>query len=90
MEIEYDETKRRWTLQNRQLDFADARKVFEALELELEDDRIDYGERRILSFGKIDERSVAVVWTPRANSRRIISMRHVHDREIDARRRALD
>ena len=91
MRIEYDEAKRQWTLEERGLDFLDAVKVFEALEMELVDDRFPYGEIRIISFGQIDDRPVAVVWTSKGeNVRRVISMRHVHDREIKARRRAMD
>ena len=91
MKIEYDHAKRDWTLQNRGLDFEDALEVFSTLEMELVDDRFDYGEVRIITFGQIASRSVAMVWTPKdLETRRIISMRHVHDREIEARRRALD
>ena len=90
MKIEYDEAKRKWTLKNRGLDFEDAAKIFAATDIFLEDDRIDYGETRYISFGVIDDRPVAVVWTPRGDSKRIISMRHVHEREIEARLRALD
>lgn len=91
MKIEYDDAKRDWTLLNRGLDFEDASKVFSSLEMELVDDRFDYGEERIITFGQIANRFVAVVWTPKDyETRRIISMRHVHDREIEARRRALD
>ena len=91
MELEYDAQKRLWTLRERGLDFADATWVFESVELELIDDRFDYGEVRMISFGQIGNRPVAVVWTEKGkDQRRIISMRHVHDREIEARRRSMD
>lgn len=90
MKLEWDETKRQATLQLRGLDFADALIVFSSSELELEDDRKDYGEKRLITFGFIGGRPVAMVWTPRGINRRIISMRHVHDDEIEARKRALD
>ncbi len=90
MKIAYDELKRQWTLRERGLDFADASKVFEASYLEFLDDRHDYGEDRYIVYGELDGRAVAIVWTLRNDTRRIISMRHVHDEELKARRKALD
>jgi uncharacterized protein len=90
MRVEFDETKPQKTLQERGLDFLDAPKVFATGYFEFEDDRFDYGEKRFIVFGFLTERAVAVVWTPRPNARRIISMRHVHDEEFEARKKALD
>ena len=90
MDISFDEAKRRWTLDHRELDFADTPRVFEGPHFDLIDDSKDYGELRILTYGELDGRSVTVVWTPRGKTRRIISMRHVHAEEINRRRRTLD
>lgn len=90
MEISYDEAKRLRTLKERGLDFEDAPRVFAAPHFDLADDRKDYGEERYLTFGMLDGRHVSIVWTPRDNGRRIISMRHVHEEEIIARKKALD
>ncbi len=90
MKIVFDEAKRQTTLNVRGLDFADAAEVFATSYLEFEDDRFDYGEVRYITFGFVDSRAVAMVWTQRDNGRRIISMRHVHEEELEARRRALD
>ena len=90
IEIEYDEAKRLKTLQERGLDFNDAPIVFASSFMVLEDDRTDYGEARQITFGFLNDRLVAVVWTDRGQSRRINSMRHAHDSEIEARKRALD
>lgn len=90
MEITYDEAKRLKTLEERGLDFEDAPRVFAAPHFDLVDDRKDYGEDRYLTFGILDERHISIVWTPRNNGRRIISMRHVHEEEIIARKRAMD
>lgn len=90
MHVEFDEAKRLKTLTERGLDFRDASRVFDGVWLEIVDDRFDYGERRIVSFGELDDRAVAIVWTWRNGIRRIISMRHVHAEELEARRRALD
>ncbi|MGQ3178083.1 MAG: BrnT family toxin [Blastomonas fulva] len=58
--------------------------------IEIPDDRFVYGEDRIVSFGELDGRAVAIVWTGRGYKRRMISMRHVHAEELENRRRALD
>lgn len=54
------------------------------------DDRFEYGEKRFTSYGELDGRAVAMVWTWRGDARRIISMRHEHAEELENRRRALD
>ena len=90
MKISFDEAKRQLTLRERGLDFADAAKVFAGKFLEFVDDRFDYGEARFVAYGEVDGRMVAVVWTPREEGRRIISMRHVHDEEIRAREGSMD
>ena len=46
-----------------------------------QDDRQDYGELRFITAGWLDERLVVLAWTPRGTARRIISMRHCHERE---------
>jgi uncharacterized protein len=90
MKIEFDEAKRQKTLQERGLDFLDAPQVFATGYLQFEDDRFEYGEARYIVFGYLGARPVAVVWTPREKAHRIISMRHVHDEELEARKRTLD
>ncbi len=90
MKIEYDDEKRQLTLELRGLDFEDAVKVFANDHFDIPDERQDYGEPRILTFGWLLNRAVAIVWTPRGRSRRIISMRHIHAQELETRRRALD
>ena len=47
----------------------------------LADERRDYKEPRFITVGKLNGRMVVVVWTPRGNSRRIISMRKCNERE---------
>lgn len=90
MNISYDETKRQKTLLERGLDFADAPKVFGGEHFDLIDDKEDYGEIRYLTFGFFEGRAVTVVWTPRNEGRRIISMRYVHADELEKRKRSLD
>jgi uncharacterized DUF497 family protein len=64
------------------LDFADAALVFKGDVLNIEDNRNDYGENRIVSVGFLYERMVLITWTQRGESRRIISMRKANEREI--------
>jgi uncharacterized DUF497 family protein len=42
---------------------------------------MDYGETRYITIGFLDERMVVLVWTPRGDIHRIISMRKANDRE---------
>ena len=49
--------------------------------LTVEDDRRDYGEDRFITVGFLDETMVVLVWTPRDEAYRIISMRKTNERE---------
>ena len=82
MRVEYDPEKRAETLRKRGLDLAEAGRVFDDPILTIEDDREDYGETRFVTVGRISGRVHFVVWTPRGEARRIISMRKANGREI--------
>jgi uncharacterized DUF497 family protein len=84
MEITYDPEKRAKTLAERELNFEDAVQVFAGPTIELVDDRHDYGEVRWVSYGLLNGRMVALVWTARDGVRHIISMRKANDRERHA------
>jgi uncharacterized DUF497 family protein len=79
--ITCDPAKRLQTLQERGLDMRRAGEVFAGLHLTRADDRFEYGESRYVTAGWLDSRLVVFVWTPRGSARRIISMRHCHERE---------
>jgi uncharacterized DUF497 family protein len=81
MRISFDPAKRALTLAERGLDFLDAPEVFEGVTAEAEDVRQDYGETRIIYFGRLRGRLVQIVYTPRGAVRHIISMRKANDRE---------
>ena len=83
MQIEFDPDKRDKTLTERGLDFARAGEVFAGVNVTAEDARFDYGEPRFITAGVLDSRMVVVVvvWTPRGEARRIISMRKANERE---------
>jgi uncharacterized DUF497 family protein len=82
MRIIFDSGKREKALVERGLDFGRSREVFEGVSVTKDDDRRDYGECRRVTVGYLDGRVVVVVWTPRGEARRIISMRKANEREI--------
>jgi uncharacterized DUF497 family protein len=82
MKIEFDADKRARTQIERGLDFARAAEVFAGRTLTRIDDRQDYGEDRFTTAGWLDNRIVVMVWTPRGEGRRIISMRKANEREV--------
>jgi uncharacterized DUF497 family protein len=84
MAVVFDPEKRLRTLNERGLDFAEADEVFEGPHLTVEDNRIDYGEPRYFTVGLLRGRMVVVVWTPRGDNQRIISMRKANEREQNA------
>lgn len=89
MKITFDPDKRAKTLEERGLDFAEAALVFAGKTIDVEDQRFDYGETRNQTVGVLAGRMVMIVWTPRGETRRIISMRYCHAREERRWRAAL-
>ena len=83
MALVWDETKRRKTLDERGLDFADAASMFASGHFTRADDRRDYGEPRFITVGYLKGRFVVVTWTSRGDDQRIISMRFGHEQEED-------
>ncbi|MBY0454862.1 MAG: BrnT family toxin [Burkholderiaceae bacterium] len=81
MEVEFDPDKRDKTMSERGLDFAHAPAIFAGKHFTMEDIREDYSEPRFITVGKMDGRLVIMVWTPRGEVRRIISMRKANERE---------
>ena len=81
MRITFNSAKRVKTLAERGLDFADAAFVFAGVTVEIEDTLQDYGEKRIICFGRLDGRMVVVGDTPRGTDRHIFSMRNANERE---------
>ena len=82
---EWDEDKRRETLDNRQLDFADIETLFEwDTAIIVPSDR--YGESRWVAYGYFDARLHVVVYTQRGamgEIRRIISFRPASQKEVN-------
>ena len=66
---------------HRGLNMARAADVLAGATLTVEDDRQDYGEARFITIGFLDAATVVLVWTPRDDACRIISMRKANERE---------
>ena len=81
MAITFDPSKRDRTQSERGLNFEDAVLVFATSVAEFEDDRFDYGERRVMTVGFLAGRMVIVGWTPRGADRHVFSMRKANARE---------
>lgn len=81
MLIEFDAEKRDKTMNERGLDFARAAEIFAGRHFTAEDLREDYAEPRFITVGLLDVRMVVMVWTPRGEARRIISLRKANERE---------
>jgi len=83
MGITHDPDKRARTLEERGLDFEDAPLVFAGLTVEVEDTRKDYGEVRMICYGKLEGRLVVIGYAPRGADRHNFSMRKANGREQD-------
>ena len=81
MRVTYDSEKRERTFRERGLDFEDAHVIFSGPTVEVEDTRKDYGEVRIICYGRLAGRMVVVGYTPRGADRHVFSMRKANARE---------
>lgn len=75
MTLEWDENKRRTNLRKHNIDFIGSEEIFDGYTVTFEDDSVDYGEQRFITFGKFQGRVVAVVHTERDDNIRMISIR---------------
>jgi uncharacterized DUF497 family protein len=75
MRFEWDEQKRRANLSRHGFDFLDCEEIFAAQTYSILDDRFDYGEVRMLTFGILNGTVVAVAHTESDEVTRIISVR---------------
>jgi uncharacterized DUF497 family protein len=81
VEFEWDEKKRHANIIKHGVDFVDAASLFSRPFLILEDSRHDYGEKRFVAFGRIENRHIVLTFTKREEKIRIISMRKANKRE---------
>ena len=83
MEIEFDPAKDERNRRDRGLPLLLAVEVLANLVIEFEDTRQDYGERRMIAFGRIGARLHCLVYTTRGTTLRPISLRKANRKEID-------
>lgn len=74
-DFEWDEAKCQSNLKKHGVDFADACHIFDGDILEIEDIRSSYGEERFLAIGILGDQVLAVVYTVRGETIRLISAR---------------
>ena len=84
--FEWDLAKNAANITKHGIDFEDAIGIFDGPVLVRTSDRKNYGEIRVIAFGVLDDRELAVVYTVRGTRRRIISARRAHSRERKAYR----
>lgn len=76
MNFDWDESKNKTNIANHNLDFADARQIFDAPMLVRIDNRKDYGEARFVGVGFLRNLVVVIVFTePNAQTIRVVSLR---------------
>ena len=80
-DFEWDPTKEFVNIEERNLDFATASRIWDGSIVEKIDERRDYGETRIIATGEFDGNVLVVVYTWRGSARRIISARKANSRE---------
>lgn len=81
MDIEWDEAKRKRTLESRGLDFSDVSSVEWADALTVEDKREDYLETRYVTIAPIHKRLCVFAYCWRGEKLRVISLRKANKRE---------
>jgi uncharacterized DUF497 family protein len=81
MRIIYDPAKRDAILRERNLDISQAGQVFAGFHLTRGDQKHSESEDRFVSVGMLDEDVVIVVWTPREEGRRIVTMWKTNEKE---------
>jgi uncharacterized DUF497 family protein len=77
----WDETKRRANLEKHGVDFVIAEGFDWLGAMVAEDDRFDYGEPRFIAIGLIAGAAYTMVFTPRGENFRIISLRPASRKE---------
>ena len=75
MRFEWDDAKRQSNLLKHGFDFVGIEEVFAGDTVTILDDRFDYGEKRFLTLGLLQERVVVIAHTETDEMIRIISVR---------------
>lgn len=83
-ELEWDDAKNKLNIVKHGMDFEDSYKIFANPVVAHRDERMSYGEERWIAFGKLEGRTVTIVYTFREERIRIISMRKGSQNEREA------
>lgn len=83
MRFEWDEAKRLSNIRRHGIDFAIIEKVLDGATITFKDDRFEYGETRVLTFGLLDGDVVVIIHTETDEVIRVISLRKAtrHEQE---------
>ena len=81
MKYEWDDAKNRENFAKHGLSFEDAEQMFAGPCVTFEDDRMDYGEERLITLALLAGRLIVIAHSPRDQGPRIISMRKGNRRE---------
>jgi uncharacterized protein len=79
--FDWNDNKCALNIEKHGIDFEDAISVFTGLTIESIDDRLDYGEDRVIALGNMNGIVIVVVYTMRGDVCRIISARKANAHE---------
>jgi len=77
----WDEAKRRRNIREHGLDFVGCESIWDNFTVTREDIRQHYGEKRLVTFGLIEDEVVVLVYTERRSGLHIISLRRAEKYE---------
>ena len=81
MDLEWDEAKRLANIEKHAIDFYRAKEIWNGFVLEVPSPQGEHGEARSIALGTLEGRIIAVVFTWRRRTRRIISARRARKLE---------
>jgi len=81
MKIEYDNAKNAINIKKHGIAFDAVHDMDQSTSFTVEDSRHNYGEQRFITMGFIHERLHILVWSPRGENIRIISLRKANETE---------
>ena len=79
--LTWDEPKRKQNIKNHGLDFVECDAIWDHFTVTREDKRQDYGEERLVCFGRLATEVVVMVYTERPKMPQVISLRKAEKNE---------
>ena len=86
--FEWDDNKNNQNIDKHGIDFEDAKEIWHNLVIEKPSSQNYHGELRIEAVGAIDGHIITVIYTPRGDNKRIISVRKSRENEKEAYEKA--